>query len=180
MAGVIDEEGAADLRSLVQEQGLLSFKGFAEWALRQPTFDLMANLCELFTLVDSDANGYLNRIGVVWIDAHHNRQHAINTPDSSTLGLWRSCRNLAGCDLLYVSFDVNSLDATICKGTGTPSPGGLWADEARRLLRTLLRDQRVVCWEICEINPHLDSLHTLAEASLGIYQSVLEVLDQRL
>ena len=58
MAGVIDEEGAADLRSLVQEQGRLSFSGFAEWALRQPTFDLMANHRELFALVDSDANGY--------------------------------------------------------------------------------------------------------------------------
>jgi arginase len=88
--------------------------------------------------------------------------------------------HLAACDLIYVSFDVDSMDATICKGTGTPVPGGLWADEARRINATLLADPRVVCWEICEINPHLDSLNTLAEVSLGVYQSVLDVLQRRL
>ena len=88
--------------------------------------------------------------------------------------------HLTGCDLIYVSFDVDSMDATICKGTGTPVPGGLWADEARRINATLLADPRVVCWEICEINPHLDTLNSLAEVSLGVYQSVLEVLDRRL
>jgi arginase family enzyme len=72
------------------------------------------------------------------------------------------------------------MDSTICKGTGTPVPGGLWADEARQLTRALLADPRVCCWEICEINPHLDSLNTLAEVSLGLYQEVLEVLDARL
>ena len=79
-----------------------------------------------------------------------------------------------------MSFDVDSMDSTICKGTGTPVPGGLWADEARQLTRSLLADPRVCCWEICEINPHLDSLNTLAEVSLSVYQDVLEVLDARL
>ena len=92
----------------------------------------------------------------------------------------RCLEHLAGCDLIYVSFDVDSMDATICKGTGTPVPGGLWADEARRINASLLADPRVVCWEICEINPHLDSLNTLAEVSLGVYEGVLDVLRQRL
>ena len=87
---------------------------------------------------------------------------------------------LGGCDQIYVSFDVDSMDATICKGTGTPVPGGLWLDEARRINAALLADPRVICWEICEINPHLDTLNTLAEVSLSIYQSVLEVLQRRL
>jgi len=92
----------------------------------------------------------------------------------------RCLEHLAGCDLIYVSFDVDSMDATICKGTGTPVPGGLWADEARRINRRLLADPRVVCWEICEINPHLDTLNTLAEVSLGVYEGVLDVLRCRL
>lgn len=87
---------------------------------------------------------------------------------------------LADCDLIYVSFDVDSMDATIFKGTGTPVLGGLWAHEALEINRTLLRDPRVCCWEICEINPHLDTLNSLAEVSLGIYQGVLEVLEERL
>ena len=87
---------------------------------------------------------------------------------------------LADCDLIYVSFDVDCMDATVFKGTGTPVLGGLWAHEALAINRTLLRDPRVCCWEICEINPLLDTLNTLTEVSLGIYQGVLEVLEQRL
>ena len=108
----------------------------------------------------------------------------ITTDDVRSLGPEKAARRcldyLSQVDLIYVSFDVDSMDSTICKGTGTPVPGGLWADEARQLTRYLLEDPRVCCWEICEINPHLDSLNTLAEVSLGLYQEVLEVLDARL
>lgn len=108
----------------------------------------------------------------------------VSTDEVRQLGPERAARrcldHLEGVDLIYVSFDVDSLDSTICKGTGTPVPGGLWAEEARQLTRVLLADPRVCCWEICEINPHLDSLNTLAELSLGLYQEVLEVLDARL
>ena len=108
----------------------------------------------------------------------------VSTEDVRRLGPERAARrcldHLEAVDLIYVSFDVDSMDSTICKGTGTPVPGGLWADEARQLTRCLLADPRVCCWEICEINPHLDSLNTLAEVSLGLYQEVLEVLDARL
>ncbi len=91
----------------------------------------------------------------------------------------RCLAHLEQVDRIYVSFDVDALDSTICKGTGTPVPGGLLAHEAGTLLRTLLADPRVCCWEICEINPHLDELNTLAEVSLGIFRAGLEVLAER-
>jgi arginase len=92
----------------------------------------------------------------------------------------RCLEYLADVDRIYVSFDVDALDSTICKGTGTPVPGGLWPDEAEAILRRLLADPRVCCWEICEINPHLDTLNTLAEVSLGIFNGGLEELAERL
>jgi arginase len=92
----------------------------------------------------------------------------------------RCLEYLAAVDRIYVSFDVDALDSTICKGTGTPVPGGLWPDEAEAILRRLLADPRVCCWEICEINPHLDTLNTLAEVSLGIFNGGLEELAERL
>jgi len=92
----------------------------------------------------------------------------------------RCLEYLAAVDRIYVSFDVDALDSSICKGTGTPVPGGLWADEAEAILRRLLADPRVCCWEICEINPHLDTLNTLAEVSLGIFKGALEKLAERL
>ncbi len=87
---------------------------------------------------------------------------------------------LSQVDLIYVTFDVDSMDSTICMGTGTPVPGGLWAEEARLLNEALVRDPRVCCWEICEINPLLDTLNTLAENSLGVFESVVDTIANRL
>lgn len=86
---------------------------------------------------------------------------------------------LANVDLIYVTFDVDSMDSTICMGTGTPVPGGIWADEARDLNTALVQDKRVCCWEICEINPLLDTLNTMAENSLGVFQSVVDIIGDR-
>ena len=87
---------------------------------------------------------------------------------------------LSEVDLIYVTFDVDSMDSTICMGTGTPVPGGLWSDEARDLNTALVKDSRVCCWEICEINPVIDTLNTMAENSLGIFQSVVDTIGDRL
>lgn len=87
---------------------------------------------------------------------------------------------LQGVDLIYVSFDVDSMDSAISMGTGTPVPNGLTASEARILNETLCKDPRVCCWEMCEINPVLDTLNTMAETSLGIFEAVVDVLNARL
>ena len=87
---------------------------------------------------------------------------------------------LSEVDIIYVTFDVDSMDSTICMGTGTPVPGGIWADEARDLNTALVKDPRVCCWEICEINPLLDTLNTMAENSLGVFQSVVDTIGERL
>ena len=87
---------------------------------------------------------------------------------------------LQGVDLIYVTFDVDSMDSAISMGTGTPVPNGLTVAEARILNETLCKDPRVCCWEMCEINPVLDTLNTMAETSLGIFEAVVDVISARL
>lgn len=87
---------------------------------------------------------------------------------------------LAGVDLIYVSFDVDSMDSAISMGTGTPVPNGLNVEEARRINEILCADPRVCCWEMCEINPVLDTLNTMAENSLGIFEAVVDSITERL
>ncbi len=87
---------------------------------------------------------------------------------------------LQGVDLIYVSFDVDSMDSAISMGTGTPVPNGLTAAEARIINETLCKDPRVCCWEMCEINPVLDTLNTMAETSLSIFETVVDVVSARL
>jgi arginase len=79
---------------------------------------------------------------------------------------------LKDCDILYISFDVDSMDSLISEGTGTPVPEGLWPDEARDLLLELCNDERVCCLEITEINPLLDQKNTMAEVAFDILEAV--------
>jgi arginase len=80
------------------------------------------------------------------------------------------------CDHIYISFDVDSLDSSISVGTGTPVPNGLTVDEAMALNAQLIKDKRVCCWEIVEVNPTLDSENRMAEIGFDILESTTHML----
>ena len=77
---------------------------------------------------------------------------------------------LIACDQLYISFDVDSLDSSISVGTGTPVPNGLTVAEALQLNAELIKDKRVCCWEIVEVNPTLDTENTMAEIAFDVLE----------
>lgn len=66
-------------------------------------------------------------------------------------------QHLSGCDYIYISFDVDSLDSSISMGTGTPVEDGLSFDEAVTLLSTFKQIPNLAGLEITEINPSLDT-----------------------
>jgi len=56
--------------------------------------------------------------------------------------------------LVYLSWDIDGLDPTLCPGTGTPVPGGLSWNEAIALLRAVHRSGRtIVGLDLCEVSP---------------------------
>lgn len=79
-----------------------------------------------------------------------------------------SLNYLDHCDLIYVSFDVDSIDSTISRGTGTPVPNGMTEKEAGSLVYYLLRSKKVCCFEMVEINPTLDKENLMAENAFEI------------
>jgi arginase len=72
------------------------------------------------------------------------------------------------CDLIYVSFDVDSMDAAISKGTGTPVTNGLTEREAGNLVSRLMTSDKVCCFEMVEVNPTLDKENLMAENAFEI------------
>ena len=55
---------------------------------------------------------------------------------------------------IYLSWDIDGLDPTLCPGTGTPVPGGLSWNEATGLLRAIRRSgKRIVGLDLCEVSP---------------------------
>lgn len=85
---------------------------------------------------------------------------------------------LAECDIIYVSFDVDSMDPEVTSfGTGTPVGNGLFPEEATEILTLLAQNPKTVCIEFVEVNPCLDNkLNTMAETTFSILEKVVEVL----
>ena len=82
----------------------------------------------------------------------------------------RSLALLKDCEQLYISFDVDSMDPSFSLGTGTPVPNGLTVEEAIQLNAELIKDKRVCCWEIVEVNPTQDSENTMAEIAFEVLE----------
>jgi arginase len=91
----------------------------------------------------------------------------------------RALEMLDHCDLIYVSFDVDSIDSRFSTGTGTPVPNGLTIDEAKALNVALARDPKVCAWEIAEVNPTLDTENRMAESAFEILQATAKSIVDR-
>ena len=83
---------------------------------------------------------------------------------------------LSDCDMIYVSFDVDSMDSKFSKGTGTPVKNGLSPIQAKELNAILVQNEKVVCWEIVEINPILDAENKMANISFEILEQVTKAI----
>ncbi|MDX2273480.1 MAG: agmatinase family protein [Cyanobacteriota bacterium] len=65
-------------------------------------------------------------------------------------------RAMDGTDCVYISFDIDCIDAGFVPGTGWPEPGGLMPREALYLLKKIVRHAPVCGLEIVEVSPPYD------------------------
>jgi agmatinase len=62
-------------------------------------------------------------------------------------------------DRIYISFDIDGLDARFCPSTGTPVPGGLEFDEVCYLFERIVKaGKKIIGFDLCEVAPgeHMD------------------------
>lgn len=85
---------------------------------------------------------------------------------------------LKDCDIIYVSFDVDSMDPELTShGTGTPVANGLKPQEAKEILIALAQNPKTICIEVVEVNPCLDEkINTMAEVTLDIVEAITNTL----
>lgn len=74
------------------------------------------------------------------------------------------------CEIIYISFDVDSMDKDLVSdGTGTPVSKGFDQNEIDQILEGIVASKKVVCLEIVEINPLLDTRgNKMAETAFEI------------
>ena len=76
-----------------------------------------------------------------------------------------------GTDGVYFSFDVDSLDSSVCTGTCVPTMGGLTAREALTMVSVIGRCD-LVAMDVCEVAPAYDN----GESAMAACQVIVDTL----
>ena len=89
---------------------------------------------------------------------------------------------LNNCDVIYISFDVDSMDCDmIFYGTGTPVTKGFDQEEVTQIMNQVIESKKVVCIEFVEINPLLDFKgNKMAETAFDILDNITKTISNSL
>jgi arginase len=123
---------------------------------------------------EEEEEALIERLGIKWI-----RLPEIQQKGSRQLAR-EIYQHLRFCDMVYISFDVDSLDSSFSHGTGTPVENGLYLSEGENLCQDLLENERVVCFEMGEINPTLDNENTMAQNAFNILEKATAAIERQL
>jgi len=115
--------------------------------------------------LEKPENYLLNKYNINFIEVEEVKKLGAATIANKALQM------LDHCDVIYVSFDVDSIDSRFSTGTGTPVPNGLTVEEAKVLNAELCKDPKVCAWEIVEVNPTLDTENRMAESAFEILEA---------
>jgi arginase len=87
---------------------------------------------------------------------------------------------LTECDMIYVSFDVDSMDPKATSyGTGTPVRNGLMPKQAREILNHLAVSPKTICMEFVEVNPCLDEkMNRMGEVAFELIESLVTAMNK--
>lgn len=82
------------------------------------------------------------------------------------------------CDVIYLSFDVDSMDPeVVSKGTGTPVRKGFTPETALEIMQHFIASGKIGCLEIVEVNPLLDDKgNEMARTTYLIMKELLKSL----
>ncbi len=77
---------------------------------------------------------------------------------------------------IYVTFDIDALDASLMPATGTPDPGGLSWYEALRLLELAVTGRRVIGLDLVEVAPmpHYHAAEFTAAKLLYYFMGIMQ------
>ena len=96
--------------------------------------------------------------------------------------LQEAVNRLDKCDMIYISFDVDSMDCDlISKGTGTPVSKGFDQYEIIKIIKAFVKTNKVVCFEVVEVNPLMDNKgNVMAETAFDVLKATTEAVKGRL
>lgn len=165
--GITNEGRAKNTLSAEQRK---AWKSLIEMGETTQTPKLQADNLVFISLRDYEQEEFdlLNELNIKFFNPNVIKELGIKTVADFTL------EQLSGCDAVFVSFDADSLNPELSIGTGTPSPGGLSADEAAYLLQRFWNEPKTIAFEVTEINPLLDREKPMEELVASILEKALK------
>lgn len=80
-----------------------------------------------------------------------------------------------GCDAVYLSFDIDSIDPGYAPGTGTPEPGGFTPREALEMVRIIAKEG-LCAMEVVEVSPPYDVNDSTSQLACRVILDTLGTL----
>ena len=83
----------------------------------------------------------------------NDRVKAISVYDILEMPLWKDNVSNSLSEHVYITIDLDVFDPALVPGTGTPEPGGLGWYEALALLKEVVKDKKIVGFDVVELCP---------------------------
>lgn len=149
--GILHLDAHADLRN--------AYEGFT-WSHASIFYNVMTRISTVSKLVQVGVRD-LGSAEKKMIDESEGRIVTFFDPDLAAEkengATWAAIADRIVAELpetVYLSWDIDGLDPTLCPNTGTPVPGGLSWNEAIGLLRAIVRSgKKIVGLDLCEVSP---------------------------
>jgi len=77
---------------------------------------------------------------------------------------------------IHISFDIDSVDPSFIKGTGTPVPDGIDLEGAEKLLTSIFETKLVKAMDFVEFNPKLDEGEDTMQNCLRLLEKIGELI----
>lgn len=123
--------------------------------------------------IDEGEMNEINRLGIKVITVEEVRMRGVDVIMNEALTYLR-----ARVDRFYISFDMDSLDASLVPGTGTPVDSGLTELEATAILTEAMRAEELIAVELVELNPALDLDDVTAHLAFRLCEALIKARNE--
>lgn len=125
--------------------------------------------------IDEGEMNEINRLGIKVITVEEVRTRGVDVIMNEALAYLRE-----RVGRFYISFDMDSLDASLVPGTGTPVDGGLTENEGKAILREAMKAEDLLAVELVELNPALDREELTAQLAYRLVDTVIKTKENLL
>ncbi|EPE62496.1 arginase [Exiguobacterium sp. S17] len=119
--------------------------------------------------IDDGEMREIKQLGIKVVTVEEVRTRGVETIMAETIEYLRD-----RVDRFYLSFDMDSLDAQLVPGTGTPVNGGLTAEEGKAILAEAMKADDLIAIELVELNPALDQEGATAQLAFSLCETILK------